>query len=356
MSGAPVRPGGDLPRLTSLRAFAALVVFMYHLNRDTSMGVGGITFLHGYVGVAFFFVLSGFVLTWSTSHSTAPSTFWWRRFARVYPSHFVMLLVALAVPVLAHPVTKPAVLANVMLVQSWFPQWDIAFGLNAVSWSLSCEAFFYLLTPFILRWTGHRRTRIVATVLLLWSSTMAVTAMVMVAHGLDIYAFTNPLVRSGEFAIGIVLATLATRGQLPRLPIWVPTLAVGVVWWFTKGHIHPQSLTGLAFAIAFAGVIWAAATADLARHGGLLRHRWLVYGGQISFCFYLVHELILLNGRGLWALAPGGMVGRVAGSMTALILCTVAAIGLHHLVERPTQRKLKSWIDRREATRRTAAA
>ena len=45
MTGTTVRHlGEDLPRLTSLRAFAALAVFFFHIARNTSWGPGGITF------------------------------------------------------------------------------------------------------------------------------------------------------------------------------------------------------------------------------------------------------------------------------------------------------------------------
>jgi peptidoglycan/LPS O-acetylase OafA/YrhL len=50
----------------------------------------------GAVGVTFFFVLSGFVLAWSTSPDVGAGTIYRRRFARIYPSYLVMLLLAVA--------------------------------------------------------------------------------------------------------------------------------------------------------------------------------------------------------------------------------------------------------------------
>lgn len=51
----------------------------------------------GTIGVVFLFRLSGFVLTWSANTSVSAPTFWWRRFARIYPAHFVALLVVIPV-------------------------------------------------------------------------------------------------------------------------------------------------------------------------------------------------------------------------------------------------------------------
>ena len=175
----PAHRGMDLPRLTSLRAFAAFVVFLFHIRKNTDWAVGDSLYMHGYVGVGFFFILSGFVLTWATKPGTSATEFYWRRFARVYPSHFVMLVVALLLPRLAAPVTPLGVAANVTLTQAWFYDWDVAFGLNAVSWSLSCEFFFYLCTPFLLRRVHAWRASRVAGVLGGWFVLMSVAAVVL---------------------------------------------------------------------------------------------------------------------------------------------------------------------------------
>ncbi|MBP1135109.1 peptidoglycan/LPS O-acetylase OafA/YrhL [Arthrobacter sp. PvP023] len=82
----------DLPRLTSLRSFAALAVFGFHIFRWTEWDEAKAIAGHGYAGVAFFFILSGFLLTWS--FRPEPVTFYFRRFARLYPGYFMMIIVA----------------------------------------------------------------------------------------------------------------------------------------------------------------------------------------------------------------------------------------------------------------------
>ena len=48
-------------------------------------------FSYGYTGVSFFFLLSGFVLTWSCAGQPA-QRFWWNRFARIWPLMALMML------------------------------------------------------------------------------------------------------------------------------------------------------------------------------------------------------------------------------------------------------------------------
>lgn len=88
MESEPRRP--RLPALTSLRFFAALAVVFFHLHalHITS----GQAWFHklsslGYVGVSFFFVLSGFILVYTyAGHTWKASVFWRARFARIYPA------------------------------------------------------------------------------------------------------------------------------------------------------------------------------------------------------------------------------------------------------------------------------
>lgn len=353
MSAVLTNAGRDLPRLTSLRAFAALLVFGYHIGHDTTWGPGGTTFRQGFVGVAFFFILSGFVLTWSTRPGSSVRTFWERRYARVYPSHFVMYLVAFLVPALAYPVNLGAAITNPLMIQAWFPQWEIVFGMNAVSWSLSCEAFFYLCAPFVIsrahKWSDGRLIAVLGG----WFVLMTGVALAAgFNHTMDIYAYTNPLVRSGEFALGVLAAMLVLRGRVARVPISAALAALAAVWLLTNFRTLPQSTVDVCFDVPFLLLVVAGATTDIANRQGLLTQSFLIYAGQVSYCFYLVHELVILNGNRLWASWPRNTVEAIALTVGVLVVAFACAALLHHAVEKPAQRFLRDWF----ATHRTRAS
>ena len=77
--------------LTSLRIFFALMVFGAHCYvLDTSFDAH--FFKEGFVGVSFFFVLSGFIIAYNyqeklLTKTTTKRTFWVARIARIYPLH-----------------------------------------------------------------------------------------------------------------------------------------------------------------------------------------------------------------------------------------------------------------------------
>jgi peptidoglycan/LPS O-acetylase OafA/YrhL len=101
MMRSAAQPRQALPALTGARFVAAIVVVLFHtvlprLGEDGLLVrlLGG-----GYLGVSFFFVLSGFILAYTYLHDTSAlrasrRAFWRARFARVYPVYVLALVVA----------------------------------------------------------------------------------------------------------------------------------------------------------------------------------------------------------------------------------------------------------------------
>src|SRR4051812_20331148 len=136
---------GTRPRLdglTGLRFFAALAVFAFHANillvHTRFEGLRDLA-SPGMVGVSFFFMLSGFVLTWSW-RDRPYSGYLRRRLARIVPATWVASVLALTA--LA---TRPAGLERVPtalsipLLQSWWPDVHIDRTPLPATWSLSVE-------------------------------------------------------------------------------------------------------------------------------------------------------------------------------------------------------------------------
>lgn len=318
----------SLRRLTGLRAFAALAVFLVHLEHyhvaSLPWGVSGL----GGLGVAFFFVLSGFVLAWGTGPEVTPRTFYRRRFARIFPSHLVMLLVAIVVPVVAVSRSWEAGAASLLLIQAWFSDDLIVYGMNGVSWTLSCEALFYAIFPLAVLLTGHLPRWVNWTVVCIGLALAAIAYM----WSPD-FADHLPLVRMSEFLLGVVAGISYRDGWRPRMPGWA--VAAILVLGLALSRIAGAPVSNAIMALPFLALILYAATLDLGNRRGWLSSPALVFAGEASFAFYLVHELVIIN---LVPVLPGTGVTQVAAM---LALATVCAIVLHLLVERPCNRLLR---------------
>jgi peptidoglycan/LPS O-acetylase OafA/YrhL len=318
-----------------LRAVAALLVFGNHLDlRGGDLGVARYVFAYGYTGVGFFFLLSGFVLAWSTTPGSSTAAFYVRRFARVYPSHVVMILVAVLVPVTVEQWSGRDIVVNALLMQGWLA-WQISpYTLNGVSWSLSCEAAFYLVLPLLLPWARRQRPRTLwCAALLCWGLANAVTVTAaFTQHHVDaVYVF--PPLRLGEFLLGVVLALQMRRGWRLPTPMAIALVVLGVVGMAATWDRFPAADVGAA--LVCLTVVAKTAQVDLQRPEGVLAHTWLVYAGQVSFAFYLVHELVILNVADLTGLR-GWVLNPVALGASCL-----AAVALHHLVERPCEIRIR---------------
>ena len=87
-SGAERVGGAQLPELTSLRFFAALAVVLHHVAEVNGQSpFMALCDAFGWLGVTFFFVLSGFVLMWAFDPQITAAQFLIRRLTRVYPLH-----------------------------------------------------------------------------------------------------------------------------------------------------------------------------------------------------------------------------------------------------------------------------
>lgn len=348
-----------LDSLTGLRWFAALAVFMYH-----SWQVAWIPKLHvigifGDSGVAFFFVLSGFVLTWSFSEQTSPVLFYWRRFARIWPALLVTTIFAYFALRQVWSTSEQDVFLDLSLLQAWHP--NVTLVANPVSWSLSAEAFFYLLFPFVIRPVLRCRTRVLALLaavlvgLNLFYRWWTFTYIVPSHHTpFDIVFLTcNPPYRALEFLLGVVVGAAMLRGWRPRVPMSLALLVVAVdvwlLWYGMRTNVLGMYWWNQALAPAFALVLVAAAGRDLSGKRSIFRSRPLVALGEWSFAFYLIH-LTVMHGL-LPYMKPSRHVSytNIWPMLVDLVIALVLSWLCYSFVERPAEKWLRGRFPQRPA-------
>ncbi|AEW92463.1 MULTISPECIES: acyltransferase family protein [Streptomycetaceae] len=357
------RPGpGRLPSLTGMRFVAAALVFAFHATyenafRDHAAGAAfsWLAGKAGWVGVSYFFVLSGFLLTWSARRDDPARRFWRRRFFRIYPTHLLTFLAALALLAWAG-LPAPGAVRNLLLVQSWTPDVNVILSVDPVSWSLSCEALFYLAFPLLFRlvarvrperlwwWAGALVAAVccvpaVAGALLPGQPHMSWLA---VSEQRYWFVFAFPPVRALEFVLGMVMARIVRAGRwsgpglLPAGAALVAGYAVALYAPFEYGMV----------AVTLVPVTWlisAAAVADVRGTRSPFRHRAMVRLGEVSFAFYLVHRLvqryghIALGERRAWS-APAAVGMVLLSAVVSLLLAWLVHVGY----ERPVLRRFGS--------------
>lgn len=163
----------------------------------------------------------------------------------------------------------------------------------------------------------------------------------------DVWAYTNPLIRSGDFVLGVMAAAALREGWRPKIPLWAALCLTGAGI-LAVDHVAPaQYVSGFALGPLFALLITCLALRDIAEIPGFSRRRMFVKAGEVSFAFYLVHGLVIFNLSSVLGedLAPGRALIAIA---ICCVVSVLLALALHQWWELPIQR----WVLRRWAGRR----
>lgn len=376
MSESPDLAYKRLPSLTGFRAIAAFLVFLNHgvyLFVFADQGVqSGYQFVGDYLGslgVTFFFVLSGFVLTWSMGKTTRAGRFWRSRVVKIFPNHLVVFAVGFALLVASGaPIQAAEAVANLFLVQGWIPDPTYTFfAVNGVTWSLSAELLFYALFPLLLVLIRKVRQE------RLWFWTVAVGALVLLLPVLSellpssppnpfstetswaqmwfLYFF--PVTRCLEFVLGMLLARIVQTGRW--IGLGVAPAALLLVGAYTASLYLPLAYRYVAmYVLPVALLIGAAAVSDAKGRRGFLQTRVMQFLGNISFAFFVVHLVVV---QGLRAAVEGKFAGYgflpteswstgvgILFLLGVLIISGLLATVLHLYVEQPAMRR---WARRR---------
>lgn len=345
---APLRPATPrLDSLTGVRFLAALLVFGFHGIHYAGDALSA--FGAGMVGVSLFYVLSGFVMSWTASPDDETRLFYRRRFARIYPSYVVAWVISLALGAVLGTVSLWDVLLPPTLLQAWVPLRIVYFAGSAVFWSLSCEAFFYLVFPWLHRMLVDRAGRSLVFVGVAATAVSMGTAIAFLgAPEGDVtrwFLVIFPPLRLMEFVIGVVVGIGFRRGLRVPVPVSV-ALVVAAVACLVAAYA-PYSLSRYAVTlIPFVLLVASLASADIRGARSFLRWRPFVELGVWSYCFYLIHASVLIV---VFSAAGWFDLIDASRSNVAIALALVVALGLsiacawllHRAVERPFEKKLR---------------
>jgi len=345
-----------LPALTGVRFFAAFYVVLSHslpwLAMRFRMPWPARIFLsNGYLAVAMFFLLSGFILAYTydgqISGSSNRARFWEARFARIYPVYLLSLVLAYWFERGLHIKTQLAVLT---MTQAWNPLSPETVGAwNYPAWTLSVEAFFYLVFPFVLPFISRR-----TTVALRW---IGIACLVVIVFGhtpweglqnresLDSAGSLIPLPvwRLPEFLLGVVLGLYFLRTdsfrQKPSRPVTVALAVAGILLALSLPLGKWVSLVIIPCAV----LIYELARANnwLAT---ILSARWMVLLGGASYAIYLLQFPVRAWTRTLFQRFPPSLQP-LSAPLTPLILI-LFSIAVFRFWEEPARRALRTWLDR----------
>lgn len=352
-----------LPALTGLRAFTATNIVFFHFWNPEWFGPLAPLMDNGYVGVNFFFLLSGFILTYNYADRQAAGLFdrrqfWRTRVARLYPVYLLGLLISFPILELewryrTHREFFLGLSLTAIMQQGWSPR--LATFWNTPAWTLSCEVAFYLLFPLLLVIKWPRKVRSLLLVLALcWLASMVLPSLYMWMRpdGLaPINRMSNtywlraikmtPLPHLPSFTFGIVLSHLNDRLKLSnRSRFW---LALGGIAAVSTVMMQGQKIPFLLMHNGLISPLFAIVILGLAGRHPVTRVLSLplfVAIGEASYCLYIMHF-------NLWRwIHVSGLLVRLHlvqfDPWISYFMLEITAFAAYRLIERPSRK----WLQR----------
>ncbi|MHB8080272.1 MAG: acyltransferase family protein [Candidatus Krumholzibacteriia bacterium] len=392
----------EIRSLTTLRALAAFLVFMYHYAwlfppQTRGAAAGWPTPLmplwrSGQVGVSIFFVLSGFLITrlyydrFAAGRGTL-RLYFVKRVARIWPLFLCFAAIQHAVLWLRGTPPNAAWLVTGTLTQGFFR--DLRYAGLPTAWSLTIEENFYAVAPAIYialaalalgrgparrPWNAALTARFVgvlAGAAAVLFGTAAAALLLARALGWTFGGFMADLPhllhatlggRFPEFALGIAcafvhrqgrLATVLRGGRATALALASAAGIVGCLVWkdaaIAAGATWPNYAGSYAVAL-LTGLLILALTREESRASRALAGGWEVYLGRISYGFYLIQLTVLMEPL----LALTDPLGPWRLPALCLLMNLVCA-ACYELIEKPARRGLVARFGGRPAGAAAAA-
>ena len=344
-----------LKALTSLRFFAAMHVVIYHLSADhkySQVPLMGRFVGSGYTGVSLFFILSGFILAYNYREGLDKREFWISRFARVYPVYLIALLLGVAYafapasPHMAHPWLALGLCLT--LLHTWYP--PLADAFNGPGWTLSVEAFFYALFPYLLGWLKRVGDSTLVIFCALYVAALSVPIWMHLASTVpgagSITAYfltwgTVPPVHLPMFLIGVYLGIKYLK-PVARRSLWPLFLgSAGSLLMLCAGPspLDAPLRKGL-LVVTYAALIYGLAPVKR----GWLTNRWMVLGGEISYSMYILQMPVI---RSVLGVTRRLGLGFYPSSVVVVVVLTGVSFLAYRFIELPARVAIRSRLTHR---------
>lgn len=347
VSAAPDHDG-TFVSVQILRALAALVVVCVHIPTETQYGMGWgealPLFLNGGAAADLFFVISGFVILYSSEgmfgRTDAPRVFFLRRLARTVPLYWLTSAAVLATILVFRDLATAvhsigSVIASFAMVP-WPRPNGVPLPLVPPGWTMSYEIFFYVAFAVAILLS---RVRAVLALTLFFGALSVIGLLVDLPY--PFRGWCDPLMLDFSFGMGIALAYRAGwRVPLPVTVLCVVVALAAIVASGFNGGPH----------VAWRVFEWGVPSAVLL--GGLVLcrvkptpgpvARAFAFLGDASYSLYLIHPLVLPIPRRILSHFVTIPQSPWLFGAVLLVAAVVAAILCYLLVERPLTR----WLHR----------
>lgn len=315
--------------LTGLRALVMMTIFCCHLSYLAETSFQGLYLLigNGRLGVDFFLVLSGFVMALSYSNKMNENgvsqdlDFVKKRISKIYLPYLITMVLAIPLYIintilegwtLDVKLLITRVIINCGMIQSAIPFLKYSTSINHVSWFISTIFIIYLFTPAILRLNNKaaKHYSLLNLVLLIFAVLILYCGVYMVIRQIEYVWFADrylsiiyisPLIRIFPYLLGIAGYNIYSLLNNLRIKkgsfVEILSIVVFFLWWIIEDKTgFPTVVTECADMLISLLVVLTFVFSRQGIISILLGKKKMLYLGNISLEFYLIHYLLINYG------------------------------------------------------------
>ena len=290
-----------ISHLQSLRGIAAMIIVLHHQKSLSSLLAENDFMANSDLAVDFFFVLSGFVIALNYKNilfsQSILISFIKKRFLRLYPLHFIMLIIYLILEFLKYQFEKetgfeanePAFstsnlssfVSNLFLLQGLI---DPELSYNEVSWSISFEFYTYILFAFFVFFIRNK---------IIYFSLISLITFVSLfyVYKLGLMDESNRLgyLRcSYSFFLGSLIYSI--NNKIRNINLSILEIPIFLITIYLFCYIPDTTFMPLIFAIL---ILILNQTTNRSFIKILLNNKILIFLGKISYSIYMIHYLVI---------------------------------------------------------------
>ena len=350
----------ELRALTGIRAFAAIGVVLFHLVGHFPNSLGSDSILikmtaFGSNGVDLFFMLSGFIITYSYTVEFQSFTwftyrhFLYKRLSRIYPAHLfalgLLVMLGIALFITGRDITSLGpvtdLVQEVLMVNNWNP-WDVRLSWNAPNWSISAEWSAYLLFPLLLVLVRSIPRRFLFLLVAL------LPLLMVLSYRLGRAEF-GPVRIMTEFTCGIALYYI-WQAMSPNL-LWSQIGLLCAIIYIPIGILLGIAGINVRWEIILVPPLLLSLALNTGSVTRFFARPLPEYLGRVSYSLYITHFPVILGTRFIFLnpLVKNSLLLTTIFVLGEIVLVYMLAHFTYHRVEEPSRKWLTSITQRKFA-------
>lgn len=334
---------GIIPKkhyIQALRAFAALIVILFHYPGGTVLG------RQGFIGVDLFFVISGYIMTLTTAGNDGSwrycHAFFVKRLSRIWPVYAVLTILVMFVTIPMQEWMTGHHFKHLAASLVFMPLWQ-EMAILKQGWTLNFEMYFYLLFGIGLLAGKYRWVVFFGLVVMMLGVVPSPPDMTDYSWNGVLAMMTNAII--WNFVIGVGIGLLAPRIKLPSPFLRRILIGLTILYLVYQYATRDDAIHGIFWGVPFGLLILFLEIEN--NHRQIKIPRFVHFLGDISYSLYLTQSIVIFLFEKYASVLLTDRMHRIAFLPLYLVCIFILSVASYFILEKGLSQKVKDALSAR---------